>query len=130
MGRVRSRKAAKHLLLATTCQSVRRVRDTELMLHTFWIAELHRNTNSPNQLHSNIIFLSRRCCKMSSTYATHIHENFTVLCDYRLLQRCRWDMRSFGDFARSRTDLLTIQDVTDRLSRNVSTDYMLRNIPK
>jgi hypothetical protein len=50
-GRVRSRKAAKNRFLAIICQSVRRVRGTELMLRTFWIKELHRSTNSSDQLY-------------------------------------------------------------------------------
>jgi hypothetical protein len=56
MGRVRSRKAAKNRLLATICQSVRRVRGTKLMLHTFWITEQHTNTNSPDQMYSKFFF--------------------------------------------------------------------------
>ena len=53
---------------------------------------------------------------------THIRENASVWCDFRLLLRCKCDVRSSGDFTQSWTDVLTIQDVTYRLSRNVGTE--------
>jgi hypothetical protein len=49
-------KLQKNRLLATICQSVRSVRGMEIMLHTFWIMELHKSTNSPGQLYTKFFF--------------------------------------------------------------------------
>jgi len=62
--RVRSSKAAKKNRVSYYLLVCERVRGTDLMFRTFWITELHRSTNSSDQLYSKFFFFFLDGCTL------------------------------------------------------------------